>query len=130
MRSPELACYPVTREPIPCVAFHLTLLREDPLAFAVGDYVSRDDVTDDAGDENVAARFGHQPAAPLELVERGVQGVSLQVRRAADPARRHPVPQSGGGDQGLLRGAREAAKVDADRRDDGVRQVAGKRRIE
>src|SRR3989442_8245764 len=96
MRSPELACYPVTREPIPCVAFHLTLLREDPLAFALGDSVSRADVTDDAGDENVAARFGHQPAAPLELVQRGVQGVALQVRRAPDPARRPPVPHSGG----------------------------------
>ena len=51
---------------------------QDALAFPFRDHVTRDDVTNDSRHERIAARFGNEPAPPLQLVERGMQRIARE----------------------------------------------------
>src|SRR6266581_6098417 len=108
----------------------LTLPGEDALPLPLSDHVARDDVTHDARHEHVAARCGHQPATPLQLVERRVQRVADQVSGGADAARRHALTEERRGHQRLLRRSRETPKAYTNRRDDRVGKIARERRVE
>src|SRR5882724_7693289 len=96
-------------------SLNLTVLCESALPFTLCDHVARDNVTHDARDEHVSAGLGDQPAAPLQLVECGVERVSRELRGTADPRSRHALAQDRRGDQRLLRRSRETTEVHANR---------------
>ena len=65
---------------------------EHPAALARGQHVPLHDLAHDPRGERIAPRLGHQPAVPLELIERAAQLVAAisSVRSSTVGAARSP----------------------------------------
>src|SRR3989442_11946274 len=72
-----------------------------PLSF--GHHVPLHHFPNDARDKAVAPRVGDDPATPLQLVERGIQGRPHESRRPADAVRRYALTEDGGATRGVDR---------------------------